>query len=125
MSAATILPEVVVPDDMLYEVVDGQVVEKIVGARQVGIAFKLAYRIEAFAEPHRLGQATTEMIFRIDRAKNLQRRPDAAFIADSRWPADQDFPDVSAWDMVPDLAIEIVSPTNTADDVNDKMHEYF
>jgi Uma2 family endonuclease len=139
MSVATKLPEssaiagpnglatteIVVPDDMLYEVVDGQIVEKIVGTRQVGVAFRLAYRLEAYAEPKRVGQATTEMIFLLDRARNLQRRPDAAFISNARWPADQDFPTETPWDMVPDLAIEVVSPTNTADAVNDKRLEYF
>ena len=34
-------------------------------------------------------------------------------------------PDVAVWDMVPDMAIEIVSPTNTADHVQEKIHEYF
>jgi Uma2 family endonuclease len=65
------------------------------------------------------------MVFRIDRARNLQRRPDAAFISDARWPVRRRVPDVPVWDMVPDLAIEVVSPNNTADEVQDKRLEYF
>ncbi len=34
-------------------------------------------------------------------------------------------PKVAVWDMVPDLAIEIVSPSNAADQVQEKVHEYF
>ncbi len=117
--------EVVVPDNMLYEIVEGQILEKPVGAKQVQIAFMLAYRIESFAEPKRLGHAITEMIFRIDPAKDLQRRPDAAFISDVRWPFRRRVPDVPVWDLVPDLAIEVVSLSNSADAVNDKMREYF
>jgi Uma2 family endonuclease len=120
-----IAADLVVPDDGLFEVVDGQIVEKTVGARQVEIAFLLAHSLESFAKPRRLGRAITEMVFRIDQAKDLQPRPDAAFISDVRWPFRRRFPDVSVWDMVPDLAVEVVSPTNSAEAVIDKMHEYF
>jgi Uma2 family endonuclease len=117
--------ELVVPDDGLYELVDGKLVEKNVGAQQVEIAFILAYALASFAKPARLGRALTEMVFRIDRARNLQRRPDAAFISDAKWPYRRRVPDVPVWDMVPDLAIEVVSPSNTADEVQDKRLEYF
>jgi Uma2 family endonuclease len=113
------------PDDVLYEVVDGKVVEKIVGAQQVEIAFILARELDWFAKPNRLGRALTELIFRIDPAADLQRRPDAAFISDARWPFRRRVPDVAVWDMVPDLAIEVVSPSNTAYEVLRKIHEYF
>ena len=36
-----------------------------------------------------------------------------------------DVPQTRSWAVVPDLAIEIVSPTNTADEVADKLEEYF
>ena len=65
------------------------------------------------------------MVFRIDLARNLQRRPDAAFVSDARWPFRRRVPDVPVWDMIPDLAIEVVSPSNTADEVQDKKNEYF
>ena len=117
--------EVVVPDDGLFEVVDGKLVEKDVGTQQVEIAFDMAYAIAMFAKPRRLGRALTEMVFRIDRAKNLQRRPDASFVSDGRWPFRRRVPDVPVWDMVPDLAIEVISPNNSADEVQDKRLEYF
>ena len=65
------------------------------------------------------------MIFRIDVAKDLQRRPDVAFVSHSKWPANRRAPKVSVWDLVPDLAIEVVSPSNSAVDVQGKIHEYF
>ena len=40
-----------VPDDGLYELVDGRIVEKNVGAQQVEIAFDLAHAIASFAKP--------------------------------------------------------------------------
>ncbi len=114
-----------VPDDILYEVVDGKIVEKEMGARQAEIAGILAQYLGTFARTHRLGRALIEFIFQIDQAKNLQRRPDVAFVAHARWAVHRRVPDVAVWDMVPDLAIEVVSPSNTADDVQGKIHEYF
>lgn len=117
--------DLVVPDDGLFELVDGKIVEKIVGTQQVEIAFDMAHSIAMFAKPRRLGRAVTEMVFRIDRGRNLQRRPDASFISDARWPFRKRAPNVPVWDIVPDLAIEVISPTNTADEVEDKKLEYF
>ena len=114
-----------VPDDMLYEVVDGKIVEKIVGVHEAEIATLLIEFLAPFARLHRLGRVFGETIFRIDQSKNLQRRPDVAFVSHARWPAQRRAPKVAVWDMVPDLAIEIVSPSNTADHVQEKIHEYF
>jgi Uma2 family endonuclease len=117
--------QVDVPDGVLYEVVDGQVVEKTVGAKQASIAFRLAYRLESFAEPGRLGRAYVEMLFRIDQTKDLRRCPDAAFVSDARWPFGRQVPDVPVWDMVPDLAVEVISSSNSAEAVIGKLHEDF
>lgn len=117
--------EVAVPDDVLYEVVDGQIVEKNVGAREIEIASMLDQALGMFAKPRRLGRVVAEMIFRIDPARNLQRRPDVAFISDQRWPFRRRAPDTPVWDIVPDLAIEVVSPSNSADAVLAKVREYF
>jgi Uma2 family endonuclease len=114
-----------VPDDMLYEVVDGEIVEKIVDVHEAEIATLLIEFLAPFARAHRLGRVFGETIFRIDQSKNLQRRPDVAFVSHARWPAQRRAPKVAVWDMVPDLAIEVVSPSNTADHVQEKIHEYF
>jgi Uma2 family endonuclease len=115
----------VIPDDMLYEVVDGKLVEKIVGASELEIAGILDQHLGMFARTHRLGRALIEFVFRIDQAKDLQRRPDISFVSHARWPFHRRVPKVAVWDMVPDMAIEIVSPSNTADHVQEKIHEYF
>jgi Uma2 family endonuclease len=121
---ATSVP-MVIPDDMLYEVVDGKLVEKIVGASALEIAGILDQHLGMFARTHRLGRALIEFVFRIDQAKDLQRRPDISFVSHARWPFHRRVPNVAVWDMVPDLAIEIVSPSNTADQVQAKIHDYF
>jgi Uma2 family endonuclease len=121
---ATAVP-MTIPDHMLYEVVGGKLVEKIVGAREIEIAALLIEFLAPFVRVHRLGKILGEMIFRIDQANDLQRRPDVAFVAHANWPVRLRVPDVDVWDMVPDLAIEVVSKTNTADHVQEKLHEYF
>jgi Uma2 family endonuclease len=114
-----------VSDDILYEVVDGKIVEKNVGATEIVIASILDQQLGMFARTQRLGRVVAEMIFRIDITKDLQRRPDVAFVSDARWPFNRRVPNVPVWDMVPDLAIEVVSPSNFAFEVQRKIHEYF
>jgi Uma2 family endonuclease len=121
MSVAT----ATVPGDILYEVVDGQIREKTVGVQETEIASLLFGFLFTFLRQNRLGRVLSETIFRIDVAKDLQRRPDVAFVSHSKWPFNRRVPKVPVWDMVPDLAIEVVSPTNSADDVQTKVQEYF
>ena len=116
---------IVVPDDMLYEVVDGQIKEKIMGVQECAIATLLIEFLAPFLRANRLGRLFGETMFRIDQAKDLQRRPDVAFVSRAKWPANRRPPKVSVWDLVPDLAIEIVSPTNSASEVQKKIYEYF
>jgi Uma2 family endonuclease len=115
----------IIPDDMLYEVVDGLVVEKTMGAFETGIASLLVEILGPFARANRLGRFFGEMLFRIDLAQDLQRRPEVAFVSHARWPYNRRVPDVPVWDMVPDLAIEVLSPSNSAVAVHRKIHEYF
>jgi len=115
----------IIPDDMLYEVVDGQVVEKTMGAFETGIASLLDQILGSFARANRLGRFFGEMLFRIDIGQDLQRRPDVAFVSHARWPYNRRVPDVPVWDMVPDLAIEVISPSDMMSAVLRKVHDYF
>src|SRR5262249_34609571 len=54
-----------------------------------------------------------------------QRRPDLAFASCQRWPPNKPVPQTNAWDVVPDLAVEVVSPTDQMIDVLVKVREYF
>jgi Uma2 family endonuclease len=121
MSVAT----ATVPDDILYEVVDGQIREKTLGVLETEIASLLFGFLFTFLRHKKLGRVLSEPIFRIDVDKDLQRRPDVAFVSHSKWPFNRRVPNVAVWDMVPDLAIEVVSPTNIAVDVQTKIQEYF
>jgi Uma2 family endonuclease len=109
----------------LYEVVEGRIVEKVRGSFEAELATILVLNLGVFAKTNRLGKIVAEMLFLIDPRTNLQRRPDVAFVSQARWPINRRAPKESAWNVVPDLAIEVVSPTNAADDLLDKVEEYF
>ncbi len=109
-----------------YEVVDGQVLENPpMGAEETELAGLFAELMAPFARASRLGRVIPETLFLIDRARNLKRRPDVAFVSDSRWPLRRRVPQTEAWDVVPDLAVEVVSETNSANSVVIKLEEYF
>jgi Uma2 family endonuclease len=117
--------ESAIPSDGLYEIVDGRVVEKVMGTYETGIASLLTRVLGTFANDHRLGQVFGEMLFRIDATKDLQHRPDVAFVSHARWPFQRRAPKGPVWDMVPDLAIEVISQSNSAFEVQKKIHAYF
>jgi Uma2 family endonuclease len=110
--------------DALYEVVDGRIVEKRMGALEVQTAGRLITLLLTHARQHGLGTAEMELLFLIDPASGLKRRPDVAFISRDRWPIDEPAPQAEAWDVVPDLAVEVVSPTNSASDLVEKIEDY-
>jgi len=110
----------------LYEVVDGRVVEKLkMGAFQVHSASILFRILGQFAWTRKLGCVESEMLFLLDANAGLKRRPDLAFVSYERWPKKRRIPRTPAWDVVPDLAIEVVSPSNLASDVVVKVGDYF
>ncbi|MDA1015609.1 MAG: Uma2 family endonuclease [Planctomycetota bacterium] len=124
---ATVIEEEVtdeqIVDERLFEVVGGQLKEKVVGTRQNLIATQIAILVGGFDPRRKHGHAVTENLFVLDSTGDLQRRPDFAFVSRSRW--SELPPDTNAWDVVPDWAVEVVSPSNTADGVVGKTAEYF
>jgi Uma2 family endonuclease len=109
-----------------YEVVDGEIVENPpMGAEESILASFLLELIGPFARSSRLGRAANETLFLIDRTRKLKRRPDLAFVSDGRWPLKRRVPQTEAWDVVPDLAVEFVSETNSANSIVVKIEEYF
>ena len=119
-------PVTLPPDDVFYEVIDGQIVElPPMGVYETDIANLLAEALNQHARKDRLGRAFHEVLFRIDVVGKLKRRPDLAFVSRSRWPFGKRVPDAEAWDMVPDLAVEVVSESNGANEIIVKVNDYF
>jgi Uma2 family endonuclease len=109
-----------------YEAVDGQVLENPpMGAQESVLAGLLQDLMGPFARGNALGRVVPETLFLIDRARRLRRRPDLAFVSAQRWPLRRRVPRTETWDVIPDLAIEVISESNIADQVAIKIEEYF
>lgn len=131
MAATTVAqPSLVSPaidDKPHYEVVNGQRMETPrMGSYESDLANELARRIiEHFARVGCLGRVLVEVLFRIDVPADLQRRPDLAFVSYDRWPRRKRAAPKDAWNVVPDLAVEVVSENNTANEIQAKIQDYF
>jgi putative restriction endonuclease len=121
-----LLSEPFVNGDILYEVVDNEVRElPPMSARETLFASTFIRFLSPFSWDGGFGQVVSEMLFLLSRTKNLQRRPDLAFVSFARWPRGKSVPSTNAWEVVPDLAIEVISPTNGANEVIEKIDDYF
>ena len=114
------------PEEPLYEVVNGERVElPPMSAYATWISSRLGYQVGPFADIHMLGTVVSEMLFILDPERGLRRRPDIAFVSSQRWPLGREIPEMGDWAVVPDLAVEVVSPNDLFEDVLAKMREYF
>lgn len=110
--------------EALYEIVRGEIVEKPeMGIHANLVAFHLARWLAEFVEAHRLGTVAMEAMFVLE--EDLRRRPDVAFVSAERWPLDRPIPESGDWEVVPDLAIEVISPHDTIEGMEEKFLDYF
>ena len=110
----------------LYEVVDGKIVgNPPVGVKNSVFAGFLQELLGPFARSHMLGRVVPETLFLMDRPRDLKCRPDLAFVSDHRSPLKRRDPQTEAWDVIPDLAVEVMSESNSANSVVIKVEEYF
>ena len=112
------------PGDGLYEMIDGKPVEKVMGASEVDIMSMLGIFLGHFAMIRQIGKVEIEMLFDFGHPDHPKLRPDVAFISYQRWPKGQKIPSENAFSVVPDLVVEVVSPTNLANEVEGKIVEY-
>src|SRR5690348_13363930 len=94
------------------------------GALAATIATFLASHLNLFAWQRRLGFAVSEVTFRLLTGRP-QRRPDVAFIPYDRWNPPPPTEDPPAWDVVPTLAVEVVSPNDAITELEEKLRDYF
>ena len=83
---------------------------------------RVIVRLGAYVEAHRLGYVTGEAGYVLERGPDTVRGPDAAFIRRERRPG----PDVEHryFEGAPDLAVEIVSPNDSAREVAETVDGY-
>lgn len=107
-----------------YELVRGELVAVPgAGFLHALIAKLLVRRLDVVATEGDLGLVVGDgATFVLQRHPDLLRIPDVAFVSWARLP-DRRIPEGFAY-FAPDLAVEIVSPNDRANDIRDKVHEY-
>jgi Uma2 family endonuclease len=113
-------------DSEFYEVVRGVRVEHPpMGAKECVLANELKDLCTESGLVRPRGRTVVETSMILQRHPRTMRRPDFAFVSFDRWPANCPINEGEGWEVVPDWAVEIVSPSNLASAPFDKMHEYF
>jgi Uma2 family endonuclease len=109
-----------------FEIVNGRRVQ--LPPRSVGACLmtsELAGRLGRHAESLGAGQAVAWGLFRLPVGRGQCRRPAVAFVSRERWPTHRRVSETAeAWDVVPDLAVEIVCPKDLAEYLMGKVNDY-
>jgi Uma2 family endonuclease len=105
------------------EVIDGLLVEKAIGFLEARIATDLAFILEGFLEEHDIGIAVgADGLVRL--STNRSRAPDVTVIRWEKLP-DRNLPSAPVPELVPDLAVEVLSRGNTRGEIETKLDDYF
>ena len=107
----------------LCELIDGTLVEKAMGFKECFLAAYLIERMGPFAREHKLGvvlgaDGTVELF------PGQVRIPDVAYYPWDRLPGRQ-LPDDPIPELHPDLAVEVISKSNTTREMWQKLKDYF
>ena len=110
-------------EDRLFELVDGVMVEKAMGYMESVLAVYLGELIGAFVRARNLGLVAGESGM-LKLMPKLIRIPDVSFVSWSRIPAGR-MPREKVPPLAPDLAVEVLSESNTRAEMVRKRGEYF
>ena len=107
-----------------YELVRGRLVEvPVTGFKHGVIEINIVLLLGQHVRRRRLGQLTPgDAKHLLERDPDTMRQPDVAFIRAERLPPPVEWEAYGR--VVPDLAVEILSPGNTAAEMRDKVAEY-
>ena len=105
------------------ELVRGELVEMVPPGFDHGeVAFALGFLIGQFVRENDLGRVVAaETGFLLERDPDTVRAPDIAFVRKSRLP---DGPRPGYFEGAPDLAVEVISPHDTASAVGEKVADW-
>jgi Uma2 family endonuclease len=110
-------------EQRLYELVDGVLVEKVMGFPEAELAGWLIYLLHRFLQEHDLGTvAGADGAVRL--MPRLVRIPDVSFVSWERL-GGRDAHRHQVLRLAPDLAVEVLSPGNTRGEMRRKLKEYF
>ena len=109
-------------DGLRFELIDGEIIEMSgPGGVHGRVAIRLGRYLDIFADENAAGIVTVETGYHPPHDRNTLLLPDLAFISHERAP--KPFPRKFVPAM-PDLAVEIQSPSNTMPELRDKAQLY-
>ncbi|MGL4612101.1 MAG: Uma2 family endonuclease [Trueperaceae bacterium] len=110
--------------EMHRELVRGKVVETMPpGAEHGGLAFRIAMLLSNWLKQNNLkGYLGVESGYDLFRNPDVVRAPDVSYIRAERM-QETAIPK-GFWNLAPDLAVEVVSPSETAQGVRDKVSDF-
>jgi len=110
-------------DKHICELIDGILVEKTMGLRESVLAAIICRYLCEFVEAGDLGVTfSTDCPFRLRPGRI--RFPDTGFISWDQFPNGELTPEAIC-DAVPELAIEVISDSNTRKEMELKLHDFF
>ena len=110
-------------DKRLVELVDGTLVEKAMGQRESRIAGELIYLLISYMKQHDIGWVSCPDGMARMRGGNV-REPDVSVFPWSMYP-DGVMPREKVASVAPQLAVEVLSESNTVAEIAKKLREYF
>ena len=110
--------------DFLFEVIDGFVVRKTVGAAEVSLANLLHEFLAPVLKEYGYGKSFVELGIELP-TSGVRCRPDLSILSFERWPRNKKFPKGDFLPVAPDLAVEVVSPNETSLSTTSKIRDYF
>ncbi len=103
-----------------YEIIDGEFVETTVSLKSSNTNSRFNQYLGNFLESSSLGEVfDSELIIELPKST---RHADVSVIFAARLPGDD--VDISRFVGAPDVVVEVVSPSDRAKDVNDKVQEW-
>jgi Uma2 family endonuclease len=113
------LPESVGGNDVRYELVEGELITMSPAMLPHNrVRDRILFMLMMFLQEHPLGLAVADQAFQL--SEKTVRVPDVAFVRAGRSLA-TDAPVEGA----PDLAVEVVSPSNTPREIDQRISDYF
>jgi Uma2 family endonuclease len=104
------------------ELVRGEVKVEMPGGLHGDIALEIGTRLRVWAKAGNHGYTGVEAGYLLAQNPDFVRLPDVSFVSSERIPS-TGVPD-AFWTIAPDLAVEVVSPSEKADDIQEKVFDY-
>lgn len=112
-------------DDYRYELVKGGLIKMPpAGGRHGELGMNLGILLGSYVKRHRLGLVCgADTGFILARNPDTVRAPDVAFVSKER--ISPEGAPTAFWPLAPDLAVEVISPGDRYEEIQEKLSDYF